>query len=200
MKLTSNGGFVNYYGFAASQLNRLKSKNIKITASVDLIAASGGYLMVSVADKIIASNFAIIGSIGTLGIVPNFYKLLKKHDIDIEHHTSGSYKSTLNILSKNTDIGRIKFIKNLNRTQKIFKDIIKKNRSNLNIDEVSTGEYWYAVDAINYKLVDKIQTSDEFIFENLNKFNIYEITNVSFSNKKSNKIISSIFNILKKNV
>lgn len=196
IKLNSSGGFVNNYGLAAAQLQRLKKRNITLTISIDLIAASGGYLMAAVANKIIAAPFAIIGSIGVIGILPNFNKFLEKHDIEIEHHTAGEHKSTLNIFSKNTDQGRKKFIQTLEQTHLLFKNFIFKNRPKININEVCTGEYWYAKDAIKLKLIDKIQTSDEYILNKINKKNIYEI-NIKDTTFK-NKINEHIKNILLK--
>jgi len=191
LKLNSSGGFVNNYGLAAEQLKRLKNKNIKLTISIDLIAASGGYLMATVANKIIASHFAIIGSIGVISVVPNFNKILNKHNIEIEHHTAGEYKSTLNVIGKNTEHGRKKFIESLNRTHLLFKKFIKENRPILEIDKISTGEYWYAIDALDLNLIDKIQTSDEYILEKINTTNIYEIKinkNITFKQKLGESI------------
>lgn len=175
LKLTSSGGFVNSYGLAATQLLRLKTKKINLTISVDLIAASGGYLMASTANKIIASQFAIIGSIGVISVMPNFNKLLNKNNIDIEHHTAGKYKSTLNLIGKNTEDGRNKYIEKLNRTHELFKKFIKLNRPNININQISSGEYWYAQDALELNLIDKIETSDEFIINKIRTHNVYEI-------------------------
>ena len=42
---------VHGYGLAASQLQRLRDKNIPLTVTVDKVAASGGYMMACVADK-----------------------------------------------------------------------------------------------------------------------------------------------------
>ena len=75
---------VHAYGLAASQLSRIREKNIKLTIAVDKVAASGGYLMACVGDRILAAPFAIIGSIGVITQIPNFSRLLKKHDIDYE--------------------------------------------------------------------------------------------------------------------
>lgn len=191
LKLNSVGGFVNKYGLLSNELERLRKHNIYFTVSVDLAAASGGYLMASVANKIIASEFAIIGSIGVLGIVPNFNKFFKKNNIDIEYHTAGKYKSMLNIFTKNTVDGRVKFITSLNITKTLFENFLKKYRV-LDIDKVANGEYWYGICAINLNLIDKIQTSEEFIFENLTKFNIYELCMLDKFNNKN------IFNSLRK--
>ncbi|CAB3976441.1 protease SohB [Candidatus Azoamicus ciliaticola] len=195
IKLTSNGGIVTNYGLAATQLKRLKNENINLTISIDTIAASGGYMMACVANKIIASHFSIIGSIGVLGIIPNINKMLNKNNIEIEYHTSGKYKKTLSVIGENTEIGRKKFIESLENTHFLFKNFVKENRSQINIDEIATGEYWYGIDALKLNLIDKIQTSDEYIMENLNNTKIYEIKLNEKTNIK-NKIKENIHNIL----
>ena len=197
LKLTSGGGFINNYGLAASQFKRLKEKNITLTISIDLIAASGGYLIASVANKIIASQFAIIGSIGVIGIIPNIKKLLNNNNIEIEHHTAGEYKNTLSMVGENTEKGRKKFIESLNDAHTLFKQFIKDNRPILHIDKVSTGEYWYGKNALKLNLIDKIQTSDEYIFNKINNIKIYEIKinkPLTFKQKITNEIKKSLFN------
>ena len=93
LRLESKGGMVHTYGLAASQLRRLKSAWIRLTASVDEVAASGGYMMACVAERIIAAPFAIIGSIGVVGQLPNFNRFLKEHNVDFELHTAGRYNA-----------------------------------------------------------------------------------------------------------
>ncbi len=195
IRLNSSGGFINNYGLAAVQIERIKKQNIKLTISIDLIAASGGYLIASVADKIIAAEFSIIGSIGVIGIVPNINKLLKKYGIDIEQHTAGEYKNTLSLFAENTDNGRKKFIKTLNDTHILFKDYIKKNRQNINIDEISSGEYWYGKQALDNRLIDEIKTSDEYIMEKMIDHNIFVISQ-NKKNKQESKIKNLILNLL----
>ena len=92
VNVESGGGVVHGYGLAASQLQRIKDKGLKLTISVDKVAASGGYMMACVADTIISAPFAIIGSIGVVAQLPNFNKVLKKNDVDFEMHTSGELK------------------------------------------------------------------------------------------------------------
>ncbi|EKD46112.1 MAG: putative protease SohB, partial [uncultured bacterium] len=82
IKIESTGGVIHGYGLAASQLKRIRDRKIPLIAAVDKVAASGGYMMACVADRILAAPFAIIGSIGVIAQLPNFHRLLKKHDID----------------------------------------------------------------------------------------------------------------------
>lgn len=161
--IESGGGTVNSYGFASSQLERFKQHNIPLTVCVDKIAASGGYLMACVANKLYAAPFAIIGSIGVVAQLPNFNRWLKKHDIDYEMLTAGEYKRTLTILGENTDKAREKFNQDLDNIHRIFKEHIAEHRKQVVINEVATGEYWLAKEAFSHKLVDKLITSDEYL-------------------------------------
>ena len=163
VRLESPGGVVHGYGLAASQLQRLRERQIPLTIAVDKVAASGGYMMACVANNIVAAPFAIIGSIGVVAQVPNFNRLLKRNDIDIELHTAGQYKRTLTLLGENTEEGRKKFREDLNETHHLFKEFVHSMRPSLDIDAVATGEHWYGVQAKEKGLVDEISTSDDLI-------------------------------------
>ena len=181
LRLESPGGVVHGYGLAASQLQRLRDKNIPLTVTVDKVAASGGYMMACVADKIVSAPFAIVGSIGVVAQMPNFNRFLKSKDIDIELHTAGQYKRTLTLLGENTEEGREKFREELNETHQLFKDFVKRMRPSLNIDQVATGEHWYGQQAVEKGLVDEINTSDEVI---LSLMEGREVVNVRYMQRK----------------
>ncbi len=176
LRLESSGGMVHSYGLAASQLTRLKQKKIPLTISVDKVAASGGYLMACVADRILAAPFAIVGSIGVISQVPNFNRLLKKHNIDYEEITAGEYKRTLSIFGEITEKGRRKFIEQIEETHALFKDFIRENRAQIDIDKVATGEYWYGKRALDLKLVDELLAIDDYLFAASEACEIYEVT------------------------
>lgn len=163
VKVESPGGVVHGYGLAASQLLRIKQKGIPLTVCVDKVAASGGYLMSCVANQILAAPFAIVGSIGVVAQVPNFFRALKKHDVDYKEYTAGEYKRTISILGEITPKGEAKFIEQLESTHILFKKFVGENRPSLNLSQVATGEYWYGDQAISLGLVDKIQTSDDYL-------------------------------------
>lgn len=176
LRLESPGGVVHGYGLAASQLNRLREKGLKLIASVDKVAASGGYMMACVADRIVAAPFAIIGSIGVVAQVPNFHRLLKKKDIDVELHTAGEYKRTLTLLGENTEQGRKKFVQDLNETHQLFKDFVHQKRPALDINAVATGEHWYGIQAKEKGLIDEIGVSDDIIINQIDAREIIEVT------------------------
>ncbi len=173
LRLESMGGMVHSYGLAAAQLLRLKEHKLSLTVCVDKVAASGGYMMAAVADKICAAPFAVVGSVGVIGMIPNLHRLLKDNKIDIEQHTAGEYKRTLTLLGENTPKGRAKFKKDLARVHELFKSLLKEHRSQLPINKISTGEIWYGSEAQKLKLVDEIITSDEYLMQKCKDAEVY---------------------------
>ncbi|MDP5291171.1 protease SohB [Oceanimonas sp. CHS3-5] len=163
VRLESGGGVVHGYGLGAAELQRLKGHGLKLTVAVDKVAASGGYMMACVAERIIAAPFAIVGSIGVVAQLPNFNKFLKNRDIDIELHTAGEYKRTLTLFGENDDHGRAKFREELEVIHQRFKTFIADNRPNMDLEQVATGEHWLASDAKDLGLVDSLQTSSDYL-------------------------------------
>ena len=182
VKLESGGGMVHSYGLAAAQLDRIKKAGLNLTVAVDKVAASGGYMMACVADKIIASPFAIVGSIGVVAQMPNFHRLLKKNDIDFEVLTAGEYKRTLTLFGENTDKGREKFQRDLEDTHVLFKDYVAERRPQVDIEAVANGDIWFGSKALEQKLVDEIMTSDEYISNRVQNVDVFSI---EFKEKKT---------------
>ncbi|GGE72941.1 protease [Streptosporangium jomthongense] len=182
IRLESAGGLVHAYGLAAAQLDRIRSKGIHLTACVDKVAASGGYMMACVADRIVASPFAILGSIGVVAQLPNFHRLLKKNNVDFEVLTAGEHKRTLTIFGENTEKGRQKFLEDLEDTHVLFKDYVSERRPDLDISAVATGDIWFGKRALEVKLIDEIKTSDEYLIEACDRA---DVVSVSFQRKRT---------------
>ncbi len=176
VKLESGGGMVHSYGLAASQLQRIREKGIPLTATIDKVAASGGYMMAAVADKILAAPFAVVGSIGVVAQVPNVHRLLKKHDVDVELITAGEHKRTLTTLGENTDEAREKFTEQLEEIHQLFQEHVVAHRQNLDIKQVATGESWYGQRAIDVNLVDRLITSDSYLIERTADCEVYQLS------------------------
>jgi len=175
VRLESGGGTIHGYGLAASQLERIRTHGVSLTVAVDKVAASGGYLMACVADKLIAAPFSVIGSIGVLAQLPNFNRLLKKHDIDFEQLQAGEYKRTLTLFGENTDKGREKMQQELEEIHRLFKGFIKRQRSGLEVDKVATGEHWLGSRALELGLVDELLTSDDYLMAMREQADIVEV-------------------------
>lgn len=175
LRLESAGGMVHSYGLASSQLARIRQAGVPLTVCIDKVAASGGYMMACIGEKIISAPFAILGSIGVVAQLPNVNRLLKKHDIDFEVLTAGEYKRTLTVFGENTEKGREKFQEDLDVTHQLFKNFVSRYRPQLVIDEVATGEVWLGVAAQEKKLVDELKTSDEYLAERAKNAELFHL-------------------------
>lgn len=175
VRVESPGGVVHGYGLAASQLLRIRDHKIPLTICVDKVAASGGYLMSCTANKILCAPFAIVGSIGVVAQVPNFHRVLKKHDVDVKEYTAGEYKRTVSLLGEITPKGEEKFKEQLEATHILFKSFVQRFRPNMDMEKVATGEYWYGEQAIALGLVDEIRTSDDYLMSLSDKHQIIKV-------------------------
>ena len=145
LRLESGGGLVHAYGLAASQLVRLRQRQLRLTVAVDKVAASGGYMMACVADQVIAAPFAVVGSIGVVAQLPNFNRLLRRADIDLE------------------------------QTHALFKSFVAENRPGLDLARVATGEHWFGTQALGLRLVDRLATSDDYLLSRVADADVYEL-------------------------
>tara|TARA_B100000749_G_scaffold84052_1_gene63908 strand:- start:53657 stop:54676 length:1020 start_codon:yes stop_codon:yes gene_type:complete len=175
IRLESPGGMVHSYGLASSQILRLKEQNIPTTVCVDKVAASGGYMMACVSDKIVAAPFAILGSIGVLAQIPNFNKVLKKNDVEYQEITAGEYKRTLSLFGEITEKGKQKFTEDIVRTHGLFKKWVADRRPKVDIEKIATGETWYGQECLQNGLADEIKTSDEYILNLIPNHSVYSL-------------------------
>ncbi|HET8729995.1 MAG TPA: protease SohB [Moraxellaceae bacterium] len=173
--LESPGGMVHGYGLAASQLSRIRDRKIPLTICVDKVAASGGYMMACIGNRILAAPFAVVGSIGVVAQMPNFHRLLKKNDIDVELLTAGEYKRTLTVFGENTEEDRAKFQEELDDTHMLFKQFVARHRPQVEIGRVATGEHWYGERALDIHLVDELKTSDEYLWERAQAADLFSV-------------------------
>ena len=174
-RVESPGGLVHGYGLAASQLLRIRERKLNLVVAVDKVAASGGYLMAAVANRVIAAPFAVVGSIGVVAQIPNVHRLLKKKDVDVEVITAGKHKRTMTVFGENTEEGRQKFIEEIEDLHALFKEFVADKRPALDVEKVATGESWYGQRAIDLKLVDEIMTSDEYLMNKCADTDVFEI-------------------------
>ena len=197
LRLDNHGGVVHEHGLAASQLARIRQKKINLVVVVDKVAASGGYLMACVANKIYAAPFAILGSIGVIAQLPNFNRLLDNYGVDFEQVTAGQYKRNVTMFGKNTDEDREKLKDQLEEIHSLFKSSVNEYRPELNLDKVATGEYWYGKRALELGLIDEIKTSDELLLEMSKKYEIFSVK-LKIKQPLKKRIMSGVDSLLGK--
>ncbi|MCW2273515.1 protease SohB [Rhodoblastus acidophilus] len=175
LRLHSPGGTVTGYGLGAAELSRLLDRKIKVTVSVDQVAASGGYMMACAGDAIVAAPFALIGSIGVVAQVPNLHRLLKKNDIDYEELTAGEFKRSVSMLGEITPAGREHFLGKIEDTHAVFKTFVAERRTGVDLAKVANGDVWLATEALGLGLVDALSTSDELLFRLKDEARLFEV-------------------------
>ncbi len=176
MRLTNPGGTVNDQGLAASQLQRVRQRDIPLTVCVDTVAASGGYMMACVANRIVAAPFAIVGSIGVISALPNFNRLLDRLGVDYEQFTGGEFKRTVTMFGRNTDADRAKAGEQVAEIHELFKDFVHRQRPQVDLERVATGEYWYGSDALGLNLVDELSTSDDYLLQARERGDLFQVS------------------------
>jgi serine protease SohB len=176
LRLENHGGIVHEHGLAASQLARIRDRQIPLIVCVDKVAASGGYLMACVGSRVYAAPFAILGSIGVLAQIPNFNRMLDSHGVDFEQVTAGQYKRTVTMFGKNTDEHRAKLKEELEDVHALFKDAVVRYRPALDLDKVATGEHWYGARALDLGLADELKTSDEVLAERATDRDLFQVS------------------------
>ncbi|MEM7253244.1 MAG: protease SohB [Pseudomonadota bacterium] len=175
VRLENAGGVVHGHGLAASQLARIRERGIALSVIVDKVAASGGYMMACVANKIISAPFAIIGSIGVLAQLPNFHRLLERYGVDFEQVMAGEYKRTVTLFGENTDADRRKLQADLEEIHTQFKAFITKYRPELDVERVATGEHWHGEQALALGLIDELMTSDDYLMHAAEDADLYRV-------------------------
>jgi serine protease SohB len=175
VRVENAGGLVHEHGLAASQLVRLREHGLRLTVAVDKVAASGGYLMACVGERILAAPFAILGSIGVIAQLPNFHRWLDEQGIDFEQFKAGEHKRTVTMFGVNTEEDRAKLQEQIEQTHALFKDFVARYRPALDLAQVATGEYWYGTQALQRGLIDELITSDDYLLAARERANIYAV-------------------------
>lgn len=165
LRLKSPGGTVTGYGLAGAQLLRLRDHGVRLTVCVDELAASGGYLMACVADRILCSPFGAIGSIGVIAAVPNFGDRLEREGLKVIETTAGKWKRTVVPYREPSQEERAKAEQDISVVYEQFRGWVKQNRPSVDIDLVATGEVWYGKEALERGLVDELMTSSEYLLQ-----------------------------------
>lgn len=165
IRLYSPGGSVTAYGLGSSLIERLRTHGIKTTVIVDEVAASGGYMMAVVADKIVAAPFSFVGSIGVVSETPIYQDLLNKFGVEYKVYTAGKDKRNVVSTIKPSSEDEAKLKESLNKIHQQFKDHVAFYRPNIDVEKTTTGAVFSGKEALDLKLVDEISTSSEYLLD-----------------------------------
>lgn len=163
--INTPGGSVTAYADAAEQIKRLKKDGLKVTAFVDEIAASGGYMMAAVCDKIVAQPFAFVGSIGVVSQMPIVEDLLTRLGIDVKVYTAGALKRTVVPTKKPTQEEEDNYKQKLVTIHEAFKNHVLTYRPSIDAEKLMEGDFYLAQDVLDKNIVDEIGDSRSAILQ-----------------------------------
>jgi len=137
----------------------LAKKAKPVIVSMGDVAASGGYYIACAADKIVASEKTITGSIGVFGVIPNAKGFFNnKLGITFDTVKTNTHADMMTIFrpltAEEKDIIQI-------GVEKIYDDFITKvaagrGMTKEEIDAIGQGRVWTGIDALEIGLVDEI--------------------------------------------
>ena len=180
LRVSSPGGSA----YASEQiwhaLNKLKAKKTLIVSMGDY-AASGGYYISCMADKIVAQPNTITGSIGIFGVIPNISGLNEKLGLTYDGVKTNKMSDAITVNRKFTPEERDLMQNYVNRGYELFVKRCADGRKmkTEQIKAIAEGRVWTGEDAIKIGLVDKIGGLNDAIAlavtkAKLNTYNVSE--------------------------
>src|SRR5258707_9776012 len=138
-------------------LVRLKAKK-PLVVVVEGLAASGGYIAAIAADRIIAQQSSLVGSIGVLFQFPNFTDLLKTVGVKVEEVKSSPLKAAPNGFEPTSPEARAALDALVKDSYAWFKDLVKQRRGmdDTQLEKVVDGRVFTGRQAIDLKLIDQL--------------------------------------------
>ena len=156
LRIDSPGGVALTSEIIWDELIELK-KEKPIVVSMGNVAASGGYYLSTVADKVFANNFTITGSIGVFAMVPNITEFSKRIGINAEQVETNKNSIFYTPFEKPTKKFQSNVKENIENIYEMFKKRVSDGR-NISIDEVETlaqGRVWSGEQALKNGLVSE---------------------------------------------
>ena len=127
-----------------------------VVVSIGSVGASGGYYIASAAKKILVDPFSITGSIGVIGMVPNFSQFQEKYGVSFHTVTSSNRKTIGDRGKPLSEDDRKLIVQGIDETYELFLNRVAEGRSitRNEVHEIAQGKVWTGKQALGLKLVD----------------------------------------------
>lgn len=166
----------------------LIKKEKPIIISMGDLAASGGYWISCLADKIYASPNTLTGSIGVFGIIPNMEGLLNdKIGLTFDNVKTNDYADMGDVSRPLREYERKKIKKSVEHIYDLFLEHVSKGRNMTKeqVDEIGQGRVWSGFDAKQIGLIDEFGGLNDAITDAVNTANLEECRIVEYPRRKS---------------
>jgi len=174
-------------------------KQKPVYALIREIGASGAYWIASAADKIIANELSIVGSVGVTASYLEFAGLLKRYNITYRELTSAKFKEAGKSVKELTQEEKDYLISKINLIHQIFlQDVVENRKLSEKVkEEISQGKFFLGKEALNLSLIDAIgdiKTAEQLLKAELG------VKEISFKEKNErasilNEIFAAFFNL-----
>ena len=195
---TPGGGVASSQEIYSRIISEKNKSNINFIASMESVAASGGYYIAIAADEIFANPGSITGSIGVIMEYPIIDKLLETVGIEYNTIKSSSFKDSGSPFRDMTSEEKIYFQELIDDLYNQFIKAVSDERD-ISIDrvrEIANGKVYSGKQAYEIGLVDTLGSLNDvldYIKSKREYKNKIEVVNMP---NEENSIFDFIFNIL----
>lgn len=186
LRVNSGGGDANTSEEILHELGKI-DRDIPVIASFGEVAASGGYYIATGADRIFAEPYTITGSIGVLGMIPNFKGLINNIGITTDHVKTNENSVYYSPFEGLTPQGKQVLTESTEQVYEVFVNHVAKNRkkSYEQIDALGGGRVYTGMEAKRNGLVDELGTLQDAINYAAKQANIKDYQIKSYPQKKN---------------
>lgn len=188
---------------ASDEISKALEKSNKTTITVIReVGASGGYWIASSTDHIIAHPLSITGSIGVIGSYLDFSGFIQDNNVTYQQYTSGKYKDLGTPFRKPTRDEQNFLQGKLDTMHDYFITHVSENRgmSKTQLKDLSEGQIFLGVEALEVGLIDELGGIDEAIKFIENKHNVTVTINDYKQETTLTDLFSGVFSKLGFNV
>lgn len=164
LRVDSPGGSVFASEVIARQIQALQQAGKPVVASMGSVAASGGYWISVVADKVLASPSTVTGSIGVFGMIPTFQRTMDAVGVATDGVATTPWAGVR--LDRELPEPAKQLIQM--SVENVYDDFIsnvaeRRDMEKQAVDAIGQGQVWTGVDAYNNGLVDQLGGLDDAV-------------------------------------
>ncbi|MCH7830703.1 MAG: signal peptide peptidase SppA [Proteobacteria bacterium] len=165
LRVDSPGGSVFASEVIAQEVKALQAAGKPVVASMGSVAASGGYWISVVTDRIIASPATITGSIGVFGMFPTYQRSLAAIGIATDGVGTTPWSGQLRPDREMSEPMKQLFQLIINDTYDDFISGVANSRAMDKefVDSIAQGQVWAGRDALENGLIDELGTFEDAI-------------------------------------
>jgi protease-4 len=161
LRLNTPGGEVTASDVIHHKVLELRAGGIPVIASMEAVAASGGYYVAVGCDHIIANRLTMTGSVGVIAHTYNYHQLLNKIGIQSEVYKSGDMKDMLNGGRPRNEEEKAVMQGLIDDTYNEFVEIVASGRKDLTVEQIKDsiigdGRVFHGDQALELKMIDQL--------------------------------------------